>query len=145
MDKKQSSDWYIAATHYLTGVFIPNIIGKFVLVIVFGFANALLGIGGDLIANIEIIAGTLVIVWFGSMYGARYINSHYFIKDAAAIAGIATVFCLIINVLLFSVILMVQGQTPVIDMVISIVSGLAISAVFYLGSKKFIKNSAPAV
>lgn len=144
MDKKTSSDWYIAATHYLTGLLAPKIVGNIILIIFFGFINNLLGITSSQIIFLEVLSGTLIIVWFGTMYGARYVNSHYVIKNANSVVNIATIYCLAINVVFWHFFLIARDRVFSWDLISSILSSIAVSIVFYFGSKKFIKNNIEA-
>jgi len=145
MTKKQSSVWYIAATHYLTGVLVPKIIGTFILIPVFILLNSILNIKGSLVGEIEEGVIIILVAFFGAWYGSRYVNSHYIIKNAARVVEIAMVYCLAINVVVWHILyvitdVMKHNETNYFDFGKSFIYGLLISAIFYFGSKKYIKN-----
>ncbi len=135
-EKKQSKDWYIAATYYLTaGFVIPIIVG-----LVLGFPAVML-IGLD---NIVFLEGTMsaiwvLSIWLGVIYATKYVNKTYIIKNSKNIAKLATVYLSVIvgGSKLFN--LFVKGITTglAVDIVFSVVGVI----IFYILSKKYIKNN----
>ena len=99
LKKKKVSDWYSAATHYLTaGFIIPFLIG-----IVFGFLSAMgedvFSISGDVIYFVSIVV-TLISIWFGVMYSASYLRKAYHITNKERVIRISTAYLVIIQLFL---------------------------------------------
>lgn len=93
-EKKQSANWYIAATHYLTaGLAMPFIIG-----LVVGLPLAFLFKDGNLLI-LSLLLGVVWIfsVWAGVLYSAKYLNKTYIIKDSAKIIKLATIYFVVIR------------------------------------------------
>lgn len=139
--KKQSSDWYIAATHYLTaGFVIPLLAG---LVLAFLFAAS--GIVGVTQAVIMVFVSP-VVVYFGVMYAAQYLQKTYVIARPSRIVVLATTYLAVIS-LGFT---LASGVSAVamradIDMVIlglTLVTNIINIIVFYYASQKMVTVSA---
>ena len=134
-EKKQSKDWYIAATHWLTAGFAMPLIIGFVLgipaVILIGENNAMLF---AIVMSVIWILG----IWLGVMFAAKYVNKTYIVKNSENIAKLATIYLGVIGggFRLFG---LSRGITTasVIDIGFFVVG----VAVFYILSKKYIKNS----
>ena len=93
-EKKQSKNWNIAATHYLTAGFaIP-----FIINLVLGFPITTL-IGED---NQTLLTFTTSIIWIfgiwpGVIYSANYVNKTYIIKNSGNIVKLATIYFGVLN------------------------------------------------
>lgn len=134
-EKKQSKDWYIAATHWLTAGFAVPFIVRFVLGI-----PATIVIGKD---NVMAFTIVLSVIWIlgillGIIYAANYVNKTYIVKNSEHIAKLATIYLAILGGG-HRLINLSRGVTTdaVIDMLFFAVG----VAIFYTLSKKYIKNS----
>ena len=133
--KKQHKDWYIAMTHYLTAGFaIPFVIS----VLTTPILTKLLASNGPVMYFANVIG--IISVWLGVIYSASYINKTYIVKDKEKIAKLSTIF-LIISTGSFMLINLLQDKTIGID-AISIVFFIVEVIVFYILSKKYIKETA---
>jgi hypothetical protein len=93
-EKKQSANWYIAATHYLTAGFaMPFVIGLIV-----GLPLAFLFKDGNLLI-LSLLSGVVWIfsVWAGVLYSSKYLNKTYIIKNSAKIIKLATIYFVVIR------------------------------------------------
>lgn len=135
IEKKQSEDWNIAVTHWLTsGLAIPFVVGIiFFLGLTAIFNNS--ETTGNIIGFIFLFFSP-IIYWLGVMYSARYINKKYFIKNSNKIAKLATIYILIIGggYRLFQII---NGSGLTLEHISFIPSVVA----FYIASKKYIRTS----
>jgi hypothetical protein len=137
-EKKQSKDWYIAATHYLTAGFaMPLIVGLVLsipVMLITGENNAVL---------FQILMQIIWIftIWLGIMYSAKFLAKVYVIKNSSNIIRLATVYFGVIGTILR--IVRMKNIANGIDLVyiINIVCFIVGIAVFYVLSKKYIKNS----
>ena len=133
-EKKQSQDWYIATTHYLTAGFaIPFIIG-----LVIGIPVAMI-VGQNNAILLEIVMSIIWIIsiWLGVMYAAGYVNKRYVIKDSDKIAKLATSYMVVLSGG-FRLLILSKGVTTstIIETVLFIIGVI----VFYSFSKKYIKS-----
>lgn len=100
-NKKQSKNWYVAMTHFLTaGIFFP---------LAFTFiAIAIL----DYVFKIEVSPITFNIyailflpsmlgLWIGNILAIKYINKKYIVKDKKIILNYSVVYLIIISILFF--------------------------------------------
>ncbi len=134
-EKKQSKDWYIAATHWLTaGVLMP-----FLIRIVLG-TPAVIIIGEDNTALLFVVMEVIWIIgiWLGVINAAKYINKTYIIKNSKNITKMATIYLGISQggYILFQLSKGVTGAS-IIDIGFFVVG----VTVFCILSKKYIKNS----
>lgn len=134
-EKKQSANWNIAATHYLTAGFaIP-----FVLSLVLGIPMVLL-LGSEGVAvNIGNIVIVPLIVWLGVMYSAKYVNKTYVINDSQKVITLATVYLVVIaGGLQMRAALMANFD---IVSILGMVRVIVMAGVFYVASKKYVHNT----
>lgn len=131
--KKESADWYIAATHWLTAGFaIP-----FVLALVLGIPLTLI-LGKE---NIGLLALAFIIlnilsIWLGVIYSSRYLNKTYVIKNADQIVILSTIYLVLVGGGLRAY-KFVQTGVFTYEYI-----GFAVGVIiFYLISKKYIKNN----
>ncbi|MFA4998873.1 MAG: hypothetical protein WC514_02530 [Candidatus Paceibacterota bacterium] len=134
MEKKQSANWNIAATYYLTAVFVPNILGRMVLnfLPILGITNTYL----LFFINFVVIS---LIIWLGTMYAANYINGKYIINNKNGVIKSATMYFVVINIIGGTVLSIVRNST-VLDLIFSIVVYIILAFVFNFLSKKYIKS-----
>lgn len=135
--KKESADWYIAATHWLTAGFaIP-----FVLALVLGIPLTLI-LGKE---NITLLAFAFIIlsilsIWLGVIYSSKYLNKTYIIKNADQIVILSTIYLVLVGGG-FRVYKFIQTGVFTYEYI-----GFAIGIIiFYFVSKKYIKNNSAAV
>jgi hypothetical protein len=140
--KKKSAAWYIAATHYITAGFLIPTVAFFA--VVYAMAN----VGMD-VRSVPVQIGInviwLVAVWFGVMYSANYLARTYDITDAHKITVLSTVYRIVfVTLFIGGQFLVSTGNTPTeIDMtmmILQVVFAILGTAVFYVASKKYIKQ-----
>ncbi len=136
-DKKNSADWYIAATHWLTAGFVV----PFLMTLVAGVLVGMF-LGNANLALLMVVFGAIHIIsiWFGVMYSAKYLDKTYVLKNAHKIAVISTVYLAVIG-FGFRIFQFLQGGTISYELV-QIIAGVI---VFYIASKKYIKNNTASV
>ncbi len=134
--KKQSKDWYIAATHWATAGFaIPFIIGLIIglpLILLLGEENSALW---------ETVMAILWIpsIWLGIIYSGRYIEKTYIIRDNKKIVKLATIYFVAIT---FVYKLWIWSQQEIsIDLISDLLFFIIAIFVYYVISKKYIKNN----
>ena len=139
-ERKQSSSWYIAATHYLTAGFaiplIVNIIAAFTVV------PFLVSTGSPIVVFAGTLAIGLIAIWFGVMYSANYVKKTYIILDPKRVVKFSTEYLIVVlgGILVFFQ--MAQGVT--IEGVISSAINLAVVvAVFNFASTKYLGEVTP--
>lgn len=98
--KKQSSNWYIAATHYLTaGFVVPLLLGFLAsfLALMVPFFTA--GIGEVLFGFIFLVLA----IWLGTMYSARYLKKTYVITSESKqrIVNLATIYFVVLRLIFY--------------------------------------------
>lgn len=137
--KKQSANWYIAATHYLTaGLVVPFLGG----IVVRYLLSVVPGMSFPIYEAVNIIS-SLVLLYGGVVYSSRYINKTSFIKDAHAVVILATSYLVALSLIYF------VGMVWINDLTFELVGAFSIfltlfeislrGLVFYAASKKYIK------
>lgn len=134
-EKKESANWNIAATHYLTAGFaIP-----FVLSFILGIPMVLL-LGTD---GLAIIIGNTIlspfIVWLGVIYSAKYVNKTYIIKDSQKVITLSMIYMIVI-----AGGLQISNTSIAnfdVNSILEIIRVVTIIIIFYVTSKKYIKNT----
>lgn len=141
-EKKQSANWYIAATHYLTaGFVIPFLVSLVAGIIAVPFV-AIINPGAtknSLIVLIVVTALMLVALYLGVIYSSRYLAKTYIIKDSAKIVKLSVIYMIVIFVIFRIDALGEDGLTN--GNIINIVHNIIAVAIFYTTSKKYVKNS----
>lgn len=128
--KKVSSNWYIATTHWLTSAFaIPLILG-FIFLYIIGYIYINYKINMALL----IVPFYPLVYWLGAKYSASYLNRTYIIKDSNDIAKKATIIAVIIGGIYR--LLQIMGGKITIEQLAFVLSMIA----FYFASKKYIKQ-----
>jgi|AntAceMinimDraft_16_1070373.scaffolds.fasta_scaffold24483_2 hypothetical protein len=88
--KKEVSIWYAAATFYLTAGFIVPLVAAFI----YGFLVSSFMAEGILDTVLSIIF-SVISIWLGVMYAARYIRKAYIIKDRKKLINLATTYLVV--------------------------------------------------
>jgi len=94
--KKQKSNWYIAATHYLTaGFVVPLILGLLASFLASMIPIFNTGIGKTLFQFVFLVLA----IWLGVMYSARYLKKAYIItpESKQRIALLATIYFVVLR------------------------------------------------
>ena len=145
MAQKKSSNWYIAATHYLTAGFaIPFVIGLIASFLI--RAGALAFLSAPLLLMIFLLVIRVLSIWLGIKYSANYLKKAYIIDDKDKIVNLATVYFVVLNfgyflIQIFSSNKFLGGKVAGVDIAYSLI-GLIIAAVlFYIFSKKYVRNT----
>ena len=77
-----------------------------------------------------------VIMWFGVIYSAKYIERTYIVRDSNKIVNLSVIYSIVVIVGLHA-----YGAFVAKVEYISVATAAVTMAVFYLASKKYIKNS----
>ncbi|MBI2053897.1 MAG: hypothetical protein HYT36_00995 [Candidatus Staskawiczbacteria bacterium] len=142
--KKQSPNWYIAATHYLTAGFVPPLLLGFL-------ASFIASISPLFIAGIsKVLFGFIFLVlaiWLGTMYSAKYLKKTYVITSESKqrIVNLATFYFIVLRLifyiygfLLIMTKIRISGGT-IADFLLNIFIFIAVGGVlFYYLSRKYI-------
>ncbi len=79
-ERKKSSNWYMAATHYLTAGFaIPFVIGLVATLLVRVGLSTFFSV--PLLLTIFLLVIGVLSIWLGTMYSANYLKKAYIIDD----------------------------------------------------------------
>jgi uncharacterized membrane protein YhiD involved in acid resistance len=129
-EKKNSADWYIAATHWLTAT-----IGMAIFGAVIGIILALISQNPTIIM-VGIIILYPLMMWLAVKYSARYLDKTYVIKNTNQIVILSTIYIVIVGGGYRVMNLLSKGILTADHI------GFAIAIiVFYFASKKYIKNN----
>lgn len=148
--KKQSDDWYIAATYFLTvgmtmiGISVLFSIVDIILTALFPEINVLAQ--NNILSLIYIIIKKILVIWLGVIYSAKYLTKTYVIKNVKNIVILATIYAVFIGGILMAgftgLILKVTDVMDAQKFIIDSLAGYIVgNVVFYLFSKKYLKNS----
>ena len=140
MAQKKSSNWYIAATHYLTAGFaIPFVVGLVVALL------ARMGLFTFLSTQLASVIFSLVIsvlsIWLGTMYSANYLKKAYIIENKNKIVNLATLYFVVLHFGYFLFQIFRSNKLTSYSLIGIIIT----AALFYIFSKKYIKNTEIAV
>ena len=101
-EAKLTSNWYVAATHYLTGGLVaPAIISG---VIAYGLNSVIKTENLNII--FDILVGTVVSIlslWLSIIYSQNYIKRHYLIKDTNKVIKISTIFYFVGSIIILAI------------------------------------------
>lgn len=137
--KKQSANWYIAATHYLTAGFVIPFIGGLAL----GFVHYFIVLPqSDILALAISAVESAILICLGVVYGARFVNRRYVITDASKIVKLATIYYVVLASVGWAASLLFLSLVPVEQGVIAtgITSSVVNIGLFYILSKKYIQS-----
>ncbi|HYV33404.1 MAG TPA: hypothetical protein VE973_00960 [Candidatus Limnocylindria bacterium] len=95
---KNSPNWNIAATHYLTSGFVMPFIFAIIGIVVIRSLNISSEIGAQIIWLIVIMFG----LWCGVMYSASYIKKTYVVPDKDKIVYLSTIYSVVIGLIIIS-------------------------------------------
>jgi len=98
--KKQSSNWYIAATHYLTAGFVAPLLLGFLASFLTSITPLFTaGIGKILFGFIFLVLA----IWLGTMYSARYLKKTYVITSESKqrIVNLATIYFVVLRLIFY--------------------------------------------
>lgn len=147
--RKASAPWYIAATHYLTAGFVIPFIGGFLFGILFAIAGVPLGTGP--LNGLFMAPVSLMLVFFGVMYSARFVQKRYIIADFMEIVNLSTIYLVVLRVLFMGIGIAFllspaatgtpEAQALPVIVGFGIVQTILEAAVFYFSSKKFLGES----
>ena len=142
--KKQSSNWYIAATHYLTAGFVaPLLLGFLASFLASIIPLFTAGIGEVLFGFIFLVLA----IWLGVMYSARYLKKTYVItsENKQRIVSLATIYFVVLRLISYmcgflSIITKIRiGIGMITEILLNILVFVVISGVlFYYLSRKYI-------
>ena len=144
-EKNKSSNWYIAATHYITAGFaIPFII--YLIATVLLRALSLSFLSNILLLTLFLLIVRILAIWLGTMYSANYLGKAYIIEDKNKITNLATIYFVVLNLgyLLFQISSsrgIIGGALSGTDIAYSFLSFVIAAVLFYVFSKKYVKNS----
>jgi hypothetical protein len=135
-EKKQSKDWYIAATHWLTSGFaIP-----FLMTLIIGIPLVIL-IGEKNIIPL-VIASQIVYffsIWLGIIYSSKYITKTYIVNDKDKIANLSTIYLIVLGGGFRIYNLLTKGMD--IEFIINACGFVVVVLIFHILSKKYLRNT----
>lgn len=146
-DLKESKLWYISATHYLTSGFVVPLILSVLSVFLF---KSFLGNSYQIWQFLITLIVSFFSIYLGVMYSASYLKKTYKIKNAKKIIKYSSVYFIFFSSLLF---LLDSGSSIVNTykekgfatafwfIFFPFVYLLIAFLIFYLTSKKYIKNN----
>jgi hypothetical protein len=93
--KKESKDWYIAATHYLTAGFVVPLVAGLLEVY---FLLPLLGIDGEPSFATKFLDAAVFIssIWLGVKYSANYVKKTYLLPRRMRIVNLSSIYFAVI-------------------------------------------------
>jgi hypothetical protein len=127
--RKQSPNWYIAATHYLTAGFVIPLLAMLALGLLF---SSVLQAVPPILMNLIYLIVIALIVWMATIYSAKFLKKKYLIKDKNKIVNLSTLYLVCVGIISLAL----QGFPPW-----SIVDSIVMAVVFYLASKKYIEET----
>ena len=133
MDKKQSSNWYIAVAHFLT----TGLVALGINVVFWVIFNATVSSMSALPYTALNLGVPVIAVVLGALYSARYVAKTYLLPSPESVVKISSfIFILIPAVVVGAVMLMAES---VGTGAIAVWGQIVVSAVlFYVLSKKYI-------
>lgn len=149
-EKKESKDWYIAMTHWLTSGFaIPLLVGLVVglpVTVLIGVVMGMMGMSEDValkfavfVVPITWLAVGVLGIWLGVKYSARYLAKTYIIRDSQKIVKLATIYLAVLGGIWRLIGLVRNGFA--LEAILSLVFFAVIVYLFYTFSKKYVKNT----
>jgi len=126
--RKQSANWYIAATHYLTAGFVVPLLIIFIFGLFIGFLPVLPPVLMYLLYSVVMVLA----IWLAVIYSANFLKKKYIIKDKSKIVNLSTIYLVVVGIIG----LVLQGFS-----ILSIVVLAVMAVVFYFGSKRYIEET----
>lgn len=144
--KKQAASWKIAVIHWLIGGFVIPTVGSRVLAMLVPHG---LYSSNIIIGSIVTYAVSILIVFLGAMYSAKYVSRKYAIQDSVSVVKLATTYFVIQSIASWIFLLFLITKVPVFALVMSIalpppllllglIVGIVNVFVFYFVSRKYI-------
>ena len=156
MSQKIHANWNLAATHYLTAAFATSIFKA----ILGGILIALLLKGASITSALSIIVSfvaAIITVWIGVWVSAKWMNKKYIISDKDKVVNFAVIYSVVMFAL-YSFILLPFKESIFVkllrlftiaevhtfqgtDLFIQIIQSILVVVLFFIFSKKYLKNS----
>jgi hypothetical protein len=132
--KKEVSIWYAAATFYLTAGFAMPLLSGFIYSF---FVSPFIGEGmlDDILAIIFSVIG----IWLGIMYAARYIRKTYIIRDRKKLINLATTYLVVLLFIYWLAVHLLAGTFGPGSIVLLVALAIKV-AMFYLLSRAYVKE-----
>lgn len=144
MLQKKSSNWYIAATHYLTAGFaIPLVIGLIATFLI--KVSAPIFISAPILLAIFLLTIKLLSLWLGIRYSANYLEKAYIIDNKDKIVNLSTIYFAVLHFgyfLLQALNISRYGNEKLIGLGLEII---ITTVLFYVFSKKYIRNTKDSI
>jgi len=130
--RKQSANWYIAATHYLTAGFVIPLLIMFIFGLFIGFLPVL-----PKMLMYLLYSGVMALaIWLATIYSANFLKKKYIIKDRNKIVNLSTIYLVVLGI-----IGLVLQSFSVLSIIVLVVEAV----VFYLASKKYIEETSEEI
>lgn len=139
-EKKNSANWNIAATHFLTAGFVMPFLVKLVTMAIVGALFSSLSFSTAFIIQLAII---ILSVWLGVMYSAKYIYKKYVITNSSSIIGLSTAYTIVLQAILLIIGISREGGINA-DTAYGIILSLVLVLSFYFFSKKYVSANTTA-
>ena len=137
--RKQSSNWYIAATHYLTsGFFFPGLamlILAFIIIPLIGLKTLM----SPPVYFLFELGSWILGMWWGIMYSASHLNKWYILKEKSKIVSLSTNYYIVLYTI-GALIQFISGRVTIMTIVYTVIFLGITTSLFYLFSKKYVKN-----
>jgi hypothetical protein len=151
-EPKSISNWYVAATHYLTGGFVvPALVSGIV-----GFGlNSLTKTENSFLSTLIGFIISILALWIGVIYSKNYLQRTYIISDWVRIVNLSAIYYLIANYFfigllyvydfLYVIALSLSGREGINhltregDLAIMALITLIDTSIFYILSKKYLR------
>lgn len=146
-EKKQSSDWLIAANHWFTAGFLASVVARWLIIYLLVMAMVYLFPEFQILALLFSPRGGALLalctiplsLWLGVRYSARNINKKYVIRDSNKIIKIALAYLVLFWLVVYPYFWDTDSDT--INRALRVIALVVGAAVFYTTSKKHIKNT----
>ncbi len=133
-EKKESANWNIAATHYLTAGFVMPVITMLIT-----YFLIIPNIGIKSVYIIYLILAIMLLLWvfLWVIYSANYVKKTYIVKDIEQVIKLSTIYFLVIGILSNSY-RFFSGKLILNDFVFMLLVILISTPIFYIVSKKYL-------
>ena len=135
-EKKNSPNWNIAATHFLTAGFVVPFLVRLVAMAIVGALFSSLYLSFIVVYIIQ-LAVLILSVWLGVIYSARYIYKKYVITNSSSIIGLSTAYTIILQAISL-IIGISRGDGVNEGTAYGVIFSLVLILSFYFFSKKYI-------
>ncbi len=137
-EKKESSNWYVAGTHWLTSTITSVVIG----IALFVVATIVVGLTlGTEQKDVPFLAFLMILImplafWLGAKYSAKYISKKYIIRESKEIIKLATIYLVVVGGGYRAYTAITEGGIS-LEMLSFVLGVIA----FYFASKKYVHNT----